>query len=138
MLLERYSSQFWFLKEVDRLVQNADVHCVSFSILEDGKPIWFSLIHNFKQSIFAFLAQLTFSGEANLRWPPKLVLALVLGIKAGLSSWESLQFPVGQLEQETWMLQSLLHSTKGFARPGVAARVCDDVQAIVTTMQRGR
>ena len=34
------------------------------------------------------------------------------------------------------MLRSLLHSTKGFARPGVAARVCDDVQAIVNTMQQ--
>ena len=49
-----------------------------------------------------------------------------------------MQFPVGREEQQEWLLRSLLHSTRGFAKPGVAQRVCDEVQALLTTMVAGK
>ena len=121
-----------------RLFENEDVQCLSFAMKVDSGLVWFSLIHNFKPAVLNFLTRLIFSANNKSEWPPAFVQALVLGIKAGFSAWESLQFPVGKEEQQAWMLQSLLHSTRGFARPGVAARICDEVQSLVGTMQRGR
>ena len=70
-------------------------------MFEEGKPTWFSLIHNFKPPLLSLTTLINFVKEPDAEWAPKLVLALVLGIKAGLSAWESLQFPVGRLDQET-------------------------------------
>ena len=55
-----------------------------------------------------------------------------------MAKQKSLQFPVGTEAQQAWVLDSLLHSTRGFAKPGVAAKICDDVQKLLATVTAGK
>ena len=59
-------------------------------------------------------------------------------IKAGLAEWGTRQVPVGKEEQQTWVLESLRHSTRGFANPGVAAKVSNEVQKLLNTTVCGK
>ena len=68
---------------------------------------------------------------------PLSIQCLTLGIKAGLAKWEAVQFPIGEVEQESWVLKCLLHSTRGFSRPGVAAKVCEEVRKLLKTTVAG-
>ena len=69
---------------------------------------------------------------------PKVAQALTLCIKAGLAEWGPIQFPVGKEEQHAWVLKCLLHSTRGFSKTGVAAKICDEVQKLLTTVTCGK
>ena len=44
---------------------------------------------------------------------------------------------MGKDEQQSWILKSLVHSTRGFSKPGVAAKVCDEVQKLMPSITRG-
>ena len=69
---------------------------------------------------------------------PNVVQGLTLCIKAGLAQWGSLQFPVGKEEQQAWVLKCLLHSTRGFSKPGVAAKISDEVQKLLEKVTCGK
>ena len=71
-------------------------------------------------------------------WGVKCSRCFTLCVKAGLAKWKAVQFPVGREEQQAWVLDCLLHSTKGFAKPGVAAKVCEEVEMLLATMESGR
>ena len=83
---------------------------------------------------FPFDASATAKGDGAL----KVFQVLTLCIKAGLAQWGPLQFPVGKEEQQSWVLKCLLHSTRGFSKPGVAAKICDEVQKLLATVKRGK
>ena len=44
----------------------------------------------------------------------------------------------GEEEQHAWVLKCLLHSTRGFSKPGVAAKICDEVQKLLATVTCGK
>ena len=75
--------------------------------------------------------------EKEEAWHPKVAQCLTLCIKAGLAKCHSIQFPVGKEEQQAWVLDCLLHSTRVIAKPGVAAKVCDEVQKLMGTVAAG-
>jgi len=59
-------------------------------------------------------------------------------VKSSLAGWKAIQFPLGKEEQKTWVLRCLLHSTRGFSKPGVAAKVSDEVQSLLATVSWGK
>ena len=46
--------------------------------------------------------------------------------------------PGGREEQHVWVLDCLLHSTRGFSKPGVAAKISEEVQNLLTTVACGK
>ena len=94
----------------------------------------FVLLHNLPAHSFKLLDTL---GEVD-GWEPLVTQAFTLGVKAALAGWEGVQFPTGKEEQQRWVLNCLLHSTRGFAKPGVAAKVCDEVKDLLATVSRGK
>ena len=69
---------------------------------------------------------------------PKVIQGRTLCLKAGLAQWGPLQFPVGEEEQHAWVLECLLHSTRGFSKPGVAAKISHEVQKLLKTVACGK
>ena len=101
----------------------------------------FRMIHNLRPQYFQIFEAIVFEAEnidLKERWHPKVAQCLTLCIKAGLAKWKTLQYPVGSEEQQAWVLDSLLHSTRGFAKPGVAAKICDEVQKLLATVTAGK
>ena len=101
----------------------------------------FRIAHNLPAGAFQIFRKIYFKCEGNdLRgkWLPEVTKCFTLSLKAGLANWAAVQFPVGRDEQRAWVLECLMHSTRGFAKPGVAHRVCDEVNVLLVTMESGR
>ena len=130
ILLDRNAASLWKLHSVKKLENSVDTSGLNFSVKRMGMTDTFRMIHNLRPQYFQIFEAIGFESE-NLdlkeMWHPKVADCLTLRIKAGLAKWKSLQYPVGSEAQQAWVLDSLLHSTRGFAKPGVAAKICDEV-----------
>ena len=131
---------FWAAKAFGSVLDLGTVQVVEFSDKSGPKETWYRIAHNLPCKAWDLFQTVVFGPETEERcdwWSPRVARCLVLCAKAGLAKWDQLRFPVGKEEQQTWMLQCLLRSTRGFSRPGVAAKVCDEVAKLVSTMQFG-
>ena len=141
ILMDRYDAMVGNLQSVKDVSGSVDASCVDFEIKRDGKNKSFHLVHNLPPKNFKMFDSISFEskdlGEKDV-WHPKVAQRLTLCIKAGSVKWLSIQFPVGKEEQQAWVLDCLLHSTRGFAKPGVAAKVCDEVQKLLGTVAAGK
>ena len=61
----------------------------------------------------------------------------VLVSRAALQKWQGSIFPTGILCQQTWVLDAVLHITKGMAKPGIAAMICEQVEKVLSTIKPG-
>ena len=122
MLMDKSSSRTWSLKEVKELRKNIGIQQTSFTVLKESGYQYLKSLHNLP-------AQKSEHSASQALWS---------WIKAGLDAWGTLQFPVGKNEQQAWVMQCLRNSTRGFANPGVAANVSDEVQKLLTTTVCGK
>ena len=127
--------------QLKRMQGIADLHVVDFEVREGQSWRIFRMIHNLPVGVFSLFGATVFEASEGARGGlgiRRVAQCLTLCLKAGLARWMSLQFPVGEEEQQAWVLDCLLHSTRGFAKPGVAARVCDEVSKLLATMKAGK
>ena len=125
-------SQVWELKPARLMERSIDTLKTKYKS--------FQLLHNLPARSFSLLESQSFRSthKDDTGWDPRVAQAFTLCIKTALAGWESVQFPVGKEEQQRWVLKCLLHSTRGFSKPGVAAKVCDEVQRLLPTVVRGK
>jgi hypothetical protein len=100
----------------------------------------FRVAHNLKSDLFKIFGATHFAADGEVgreAWGHAMIRCLTLCIKAGLADWGALQFPVGREEQQAWILECLMHSTRGFSRPGVASKICGEVERLIATMEVG-
>ena len=71
-------------------------------------------------------------------WPLGFSLSLALVCRSVIQGWGAAILPVGRLCQHSWVLDALLHRTRGMAIAGVAAKVCEQVEAVLRTITPGK
>lgn len=141
ILMDKYDGMVWSLPSVKELCGGVDANGVDFAVSRGGRDEWFHLVHNLPPNNFKMFAPIEFETkelEKKDGWHPRVAQCLTLCIKAGLAKWLAVQSPVGKEEQHAWVLECLLHSTQGFAAPGVAAKVCDEVQKMLSAAEAGK
>lgn len=132
------NSLFWSLKNVKQLNNVISCYACSFFLRRQGETHTWSCMHNFSNAI-SLLSNRTFELQSCGRaWPQTFAQVLALLFRAVLGKWDATNFPVGQLRQESWVHEALLHSTRGMARTGVAAQIGDQVGRILATVVPGR
>ena len=114
------------------LKNSIDISEARCQVTKDGHVQGFKLLHNLPPRSFSILGSRSFQSWA------RLLQVLTLCVKAGLAHWEPLQFPMGEEEQQAWVLDCLLHSTRGFSKPGVAASISNEVQKLLKTVSAGK
>ena len=95
------------------------------------------MLHNFEGREQLLDGQRFVDSSPSQLWPVSFSQSLALVIRSVLQQWGNSIFPVGRLCQHSWVLNALLHSTKGMARPGIAAMVCEQVEQVLATIQPG-
>ena len=66
------------------------------------------------------------------------MIALALVSRGVLQNWKKKVFPAGAVAQNTWIMDALLHSTRGMAKPGMAALVSDQVEQVLKSAEKGK
>ena len=130
---------FWDDYRAVELSKFISVTCTEFAVETENKR-WmrYWLMHNF-EGREAMLACQAFSKTSPAgRWPSKLVLSLALVSRGVLQNWKKNVFPPGAVAQKTWIVDALLHSTKGMAKPGMADLVSDQVEQVLNSVQVGK
>ena len=141
ILLDVQEAGVWHLAAAEDFGRSVDANVVELSTATGGRRKGLRLLHNLPVKCFDVFETISVSGGAckdSGDLEPTIVQCLTLGIKAGLAKWKSVQFPVGEIERQSWVLKCLLHSTRGFSRPGVAAKVCDEVRKLRKTTVAGK
>ena len=140
IFLDACGSETWSLQQVGELKRGLDISQVRYRIKNAGESQHYQMMHNPSAQSFSLMESLCFQAwEAEaISSGPTVIQGLTLCIKAGLAQWGSLQFPVGKEEQHAWVLQCLLHSTRGFSKPGVAANIGNEVQKLLNTVSCGK
>ena len=141
LICEAAGSALWRLRKLDEVLGIVEVHVVEFGVQEGRRWHWYRIAHNLPKESFNVFGTTVFeaNGETGREsWGRTLARCLTLRIKGGLAKWGARQFPVGREEQQAWVLEGLMHSTRGFAKPGVAAKICDEVETLLATMEVGK
>jgi len=132
IFLNPCNADTWNLRQMRALKNTTDISEARYQVRKDGNTRNFKLLHNLPARSFSILGSQSFQSWA------RRIQVLTLCVKAGLAHWEPLQFPMGEEEQQAWVLDCLLHSTRGFSKPGVAANISNEVQKLLKTVSAGK
>ena len=130
-------SAFWKDHRTRELEKFIPVKCTMMKVQKNRghwEHLW--LMHNF-EGREAILADKSFPKTfPNDVWPSQLVKSLAFVSRGVLQNWKQRVFPPGSVAQKTWIMDALLHSTKGMAKPGMAAVVSDQVEQVLNSVKK--
>ena len=118
-------SRVWQLRPTMEMEKSLD----TFKLKGKG----FALLHNLPKKCFQGLEMISKEADWSDGWK-----AFTLCVKRALRERGAFQFPAEEEDQQKWILDCLLNSTRGYTNRGVAAKVSDEITKLLATVGSGK